>query len=76
MLPKVKLKVAKVEEYFEILEYFFLGENIFGVDYAAQFSGLKEILSKSKDKRKSLFDYFKNLEDNNRKELQEKTKRN
>lgn len=60
MKPKVKFEVAKVEDYFDVLKVFFLQRENKGI-YRA-FPGLEEKIDNSKDKEKTLFDYFKSKE--------------
>jgi|APSaa5957512576_1039674.scaffolds.fasta_scaffold00187_47 hypothetical protein len=69
MIPKVNIVFGKVEDYFGILKYFILSENMFREDILSHYPGLKEILENSKNKKKDLKIFFENFEKENKKKL-------
>src|SRR6056297_1338905 len=78
MIPKVNIVLGKVKDYFGILEYFILSENMFRERSLSQYPELKEILKKSKNEKKDLKIFFENFEKENKDkliEVVEKTKK-
>lgn len=53
MIPKVNIVLGKVKDYFGILEYFILSDNMFRERSLSQYPKLKEILKKSKMRKKT-----------------------
>lgn len=78
MIPKVNIVLGEVKDYFGMLEWVFLFDNMFKERSFISYPKLKEILKKSKNEKEDLKLFFENFEKENKDklvEVVEKTKK-
>ena len=71
MIPKVNIVLGEVKDYFGVLEYFILSDNMFRKRSLSQYPKLQEILKKSKNEKEDLKIFFENFEKENKDKLVE-----
>ena len=74
MTPKVKIVLGKVDEYFGLLDCIFLQDYEFKEECLSCYDGLKKLLDNSENKEDELRKYFKTIEKNEYKKLNNLTR--
>jgi len=69
MVPKVKIVLGKLKDYFDFLEYLILDDNFFINRIIFEYPEIENILKNSKNKKKDLKLFFKNIEKEKKDEL-------